>query len=65
MPESPKTKMPLLSNAKARVFLALGLILIVVAVITFVIHWQTKKAASEGTIAVSSGPKIYFFPSSS
>src|SRR3990167_531791 len=59
MDESPKKQKPqLLQSAQSRVFLALGLIVFVVVVVAFVIHWRTRVSEEHASAMVAGGPVI-------
>ncbi len=64
MSDTPERKMQnsLLSSAKARVFLALFLIVVVVAGIAFVIHWRSREAALQGSAGVYGTPSVSSTP---
>ncbi len=57
-----KSANPLLQNAKARVFIALALLVVVVGAIAFVIHWRSRVNAERATAAVSGAPNIGSVP---
>jgi intracellular multiplication protein IcmE len=59
---SKKARLPLLANAKARVFMALALIVIVVAAIGYVIHVRSRESANQAVAVVSGTPDISSTP---
>lgn len=59
---SKKTRLPLFGNPKARVFMALALIVIVVAAIGYVIHVRSRESANQAVATVSGTPDISSTP---
>ena len=63
MNEAPKKiKISILQSAQSRVFLALGLIVVVVAAIAFIIHWRSNVDANQASASVSGVPGISSTP---
>ena len=60
--ENKKVQASFLNSAKSRVFLALFLIIVVVAAIAFVIHWRSREAELQGGAGVYGAPSVSSTP---
>lgn len=62
--EAPKKKLGsiFLKSAQSRVFLVVGLAIVVIVALIFLIKWHESKVASEGAVSVSGAPPIHSTP---